>query len=250
MDALTISLIVFAVVVAATAFGIVLNRVLPPHHLSKESKEIIHLGIGVIVTLTALVLGLLVASAKSSFDTKSDEIRRSSVKLIMVDRLLRQMGPPGAESRELLRKWVDNNAVAIWTPEGRRVPVAQGVLEWTDFHDKVRSIAPVDDAQRNLQGKIVDLVDDLSETRWLLTEQADSSIQTPFPHVVVLWLGIIFASFGLFAPRNWTVYAVIGLSALSLSTAVFLILELDQPFSGAIRISDAPLQVLLREIHR
>ena len=84
----------------------------------------------------------------------------------------------------------------------------------------------------------------------MLTEQADSSIQTPFLLVVVLWLGIIFASFGLFAPRNWTVYSVIGLSALSLSTAVFLILELDQPFSGLIRISDAPLQVLLREIHR
>jgi hypothetical protein len=250
MDALTVSLIVFAVVVGATAFGIVLNRVLPPHHLSKESKEIIHLGIGVIVTLTALVLGLLVASAKSSFDTKSDEIRHSSVRIIMADRLLRQMGERGVEARALLRQWIDNNAVAIWSPEGRRVPVEQGIVEWTKFHDAVRAIVPTDDAQRSLHAKVVDLVDDLAETRWLLTEQAVSSIQTPFLLVVVLWLGIIFASFGLFAPRNWTVYSVIALSALSLSTAVFLILELDQPFSGALRISDAPLQVLLREIHR
>ena len=120
----------------ATAFGIALNRVLPAHHLSKESKEIIHLGIGVIVTLTALVLGLLVASAKNSFDTKSEEIRHSSVKIIAVDRLLRQMGPEAASSRELLRGWIDNNAAAIWTPEGRRVPVEQGNIEWTKFHDK------------------------------------------------------------------------------------------------------------------
>jgi hypothetical protein len=236
--------------VGATAFGILLNRVLPAHHLSKESKEIIHLGIGVIVTLTALVLGLLVASAKNSFDTKSDEIRHASVRIIMADRLLRQMGPPGAGSRQLLRRWIDDNAAAIWTPEGRRVPAEQGVVEWTKFHDSLRTIVPIDDVQRSLQAKIVELVDDLAETRWLLTEQTASSIQTPFLLVVVLWLGIIFASFGLFSPRNWTVYSVIGLSALSLSTAVFLILELDQPFSGAIRISNAPLQVLLREVSR
>ena len=247
---LSVSLIVFAVVLGATTFGIVLNRFLPPHHLSKDSKEIILLCIGVIVTLTALVLGLLVASAQSSFDTKSDEIRRTSVKIIMVDRLLRQMGPTGTEARELLRRWIDNNAGAIWTPEDRKAPPEQGHIEWLDLHDRLRKMAPVDDAQKALQAKIINTVDDLAETRWLLTEQADSSIQTPFLLVVVLWLGIIFASFGLFAPRNWTAYVAIGLSALSLSTAVFLILELDHPFSGVIRISDAPLHVLLREIHR
>ena len=96
----------------------------------------------------------------------------------------------------------------------------------------------------------LDLADELTHTRLLLAEQAASSIQAPFLLVLVLWLGIIFASFGLFAPRNGTVYAVIALSALSLSTAVFLILELDQPFAGTIRISDAPLQVLMREIRR
>lgn len=240
----------FAVVVAATAFGIALNRVLPDHHLSKESKEIIHLGIGVIVTLTALVLGLLVASAKTSFDTKSDEIRHSSVKIIMVDRLLRQMGPPAAPARESLRQWVEHNASAIWAPDIKAVSVEQGHIEWLNFHDQVRMIAAGDDAQKALQAKVTDAVDDLAETRWLLTEQETSSIQMPFLVVVALWLAIIFASFGLFAPRNWTVYAVIGLSALSLSTAVFLILELDQPFSGMLHISDAPLKVLLQEIRR
>jgi hypothetical protein len=241
---------VFAVVVVSAAVGIVLNRVLPDHHLSKESKEIIHLGIGVIVTLTALVLGLLVASAKTSFDTKSDEIRHSSVKIIMVDRLLRQMGSPAGEARESLRRWVENHASSIWAPEDRKFSVEQGHVDWVDFHDKVRRISAADDEQKALRSKVADAVDDLAETRWLLTEQQMSSIQTPFLVVVVLWLGIIFASFGLFAPRNWTVYAVIGLSAFSLSTAVFLILELDQPFSGMLQISDAPLKVLLQEVRR
>ena len=250
MSALAISLVVFAVVIAATAAGIALNRVLPDHHLSKESKEIIHLGIGVIVTLTALVLGLLVASAKNSFDTKSDEIRRGSVKIIVVDHLLRQMGPQGASASESLRRWIENNAAAIWAPENRKVSIEQGNAEWQDFREQVRKLAPADDVQKALQAKISDAVQDLAEIRWLLTEQAASTIQTPFLIVVVIWLGIIFASFGLFAPRNWTVYSVIGLSAFSLSTAVFLILELDQPFSGLLHISDAPLKLLLQEIHR
>jgi hypothetical protein len=243
-------LIVFAAVVTATASGIALNRILPGHHLSKESKEIIHLGIGVIVTLTALVLGLLVASAKNSFDTKSEEVRHSSVKIIMVDHLLRQMGSPAEPARESLRRWVENNAAAIWAPQTRSVSVEQGHIEWLDFHEQVRKIAAAEDFQKALQAKITDAVDDLAETRWLLTEQETSSIQIPFLIVVVLWLAIIFASFGLFAPRNATVYAVIGLSALSLSTAVFLILELDSPFSGILHISDAPLTVLLQEIRR
>jgi hypothetical protein len=250
MSAMAISILVFAVVLAAAGLGTFLNRALPEHHLSKESKEIIHLGIGVIVTLTALVLGLLVASAKGSFDTKSDEIRQSSVKIIMVDSYLRQYGPEAKEARDLLRRWVDDHAEAIWTPESRRATAEQGNAEWRDFHDKLHALAPANDAQRRLQAKALDLTDEIALTRWLLTEQAASSIQTPFLLVLVLWLGIIFASFGLFAPRNGTVYAVIVLSALSLSTAVFLVLELDEPFAGTIRISDAPYHVLVREIHR
>src|SRR4030095_10338477 len=128
----------------------------------------------------------------------------------VVDHLLRQLEPQAVPAREALRRWVDNNAGAIWSPESRKNSVAQATAAW----------------------------------------QEASTIQTPFLIVVVIWLGIIFASFGLFAPRNWTVYAVICLSAFSLSTAVFLILELDQPFSGLLHISDAPLKLLLQEIHR
>ena len=100
--------------------------------------------------------------------------------------------------------------------------------------------------QRSLQTRILDLADELTQTRLLLNEQSESSIQMPFLFVVVLWLAIIYASFGLFAPRNATVHTIIVLSALSLSTAVFLILELDSPFDGVIRISDAPYRTMMK----
>jgi hypothetical protein len=246
MSALAISVIVFVVVVGAAAVGAVLNRVLPEHHLSKESKEIINLGIGVIVTLTALVLGLLVASAKSSFDTKSDEIRQSSIKILVIDRHLRQYGPDAKAAHDLLRLWVDDNAAAIWRPEGRPVTTQKGDAEWAAFHAALRTLAPTSDVQRSLQTRILDLADELTQTRLLLDEQSESSIQMPFLLVVVLWLAIIYASFGLFAPRNATVYTIIVLSALSLSTAVFLILELDSPFEGVIRISDVPYRIMMK----
>jgi len=250
MSELAISLIVFVVVVGAAVVGAFLNRVLPEHHLSKESKEIINLGIGVIVTLTALVLGLLVASAKATFDAKSDEIRQSSVKILVIDRHLRQFGPEARAARDLLRLWIDDNAAAIWAPEGRRATTEKGDAEWAAFHGALRALAPTTDAQRSLQRRVLDLADELTQTRLLLNEQSESSIQMPFLLVVVLWLAIIYASFGLFAPRNGTVYTVIVLSALSLSTAVFLILELDSPYEGVIRISDAPYRTMMKAYGR
>ena len=240
MSALGVSLIVFVVTLVATALGIFFNRVLPEHHLTKESKEIIHLGIGVIVTLTALVLGLLIASAKQSFDTKSDEIRQGSIKIIQIDRALRDYGPEASGARELLRRWVARNAAAWSLESGPVTSDQEGGAVWTAFQSTLRALVPANEGQRGI----------IAKTRWLLTEQSASSIQTPFLLVLILWLGIIFASFGLFAPRNGTVFAVILLSALSLSTAIYLILELDQPFDGAIRISDAPLRTVQRELAR
>jgi hypothetical protein len=250
MSALGVSLIVFVVTLVATALGIFFNRVLPEHHLTKESKEIIHLGIGVIVTLTALVLGLLIASAKQSFDTKSDEIRQGSIKIIQIDRALRDYGPEASGARELLRRWVARNAAAWSLESGPVTSDQEGGAVWTAFQSTLRALVPANEGQRGIIAKINDLDDDIAKTRWLLTEQSASSIQTPFLLVLILWLGIIFASFGLFAPRNGTVFAVILLSALSLSTAIYLILELDQPFDGAIRISDAPLRTVQRELAR
>jgi len=250
VSAWAISLVVFAVVVGASACGVFLNRALPEHHLSEESKEIVRLGTGVIVTLTALVLGLLVASAKSSFDTKADEIRHSSVRLILIDRHLRQFGPEASGAREVLRRWVDDNAEGIWAPERRRFTTSQANAGWTAFNEVVRLLEPANDRQRALLTKVLDNADQFTQAHWLLDEEAATSIQPAFLAVLVAWLGIIFASFGLFAPRNGTVYAVIVLCALSLSMAIFLVLELDQPFEGAIRIPDAPLHILIKEIHR
>lgn len=249
-------MVVFAVVVGAAWLGAFFRGVLPKHHLSDESKDIVKIGIGLIATLSALVLGLLVASAKSSFDTKAEEIKESAAKIILLDRNLRQYGPEANEVRDLVRRVAAAKVKLDWIkddlqPESRSPveirPAAAGIEE---VQHKLRALSPTSDAQRSLQSRALQLSGDLAQTRWLLIEQSGSSIPLPFLVLLVLWLAVIFASLGLFAPRNGTVYAVILVCALSASSAIFLILEMDQPFEGLLKISDAPLRNAVIQLNR
>ena len=243
MSAIAISLIVFAVVVAATAFGIFLNRVLPEHHLSKESKEIIHLGIGVIVTLTALVLGLLVASAKSSFDTKSDEIRQGSVKIIHGrSRCFANTGRRPTEARELLRRWVDEQRRR--RSGRRRGGRAHGRAGQRRVDGLPRKAARARAGQRRAARLRPKITRPRRRARAdaLAPDRAGGELD---PDAVPAGAGALarhhFRELRLVRAAQRDGLCGHRLSALSLSTAVFLILELDQPFDGAIRISDAPL---------
>jgi hypothetical protein len=224
-----------------------LQRVLPEHHLSAESKESIKIGTGLIATLVALVLGLLVASAKSSFDAKAEEIREIAAKVVQLDRTLRQLGPRAAAARRFLREAVESRVRVNLGELGR--PGAERRLAQADpmddLQEAIQGLQPADERQRFLQGRALGLVGELSETRWLLVAQKGSSVSMPLVVVVVLWLAVIFTTLGLFAPPNGTVRVITVLCALSASTAVFLILELDRPFGGVLQISREPLRIAL-----
>jgi hypothetical protein len=252
VSALAISLIVFACVLAGAALGMVLREVLPKHHVSEESKDIIKLGTGLLATLAALVLGLLIASAKSSFDVKSDELKQSVARIILLDRSLRHYGPEANEVRDLARRLVTAKAELIWMEVDTTVGagLGRGAAGIEEVQDKLRALAPTNDAQRWLQTRALQISSELALTRWLVIEQSGSSIPMPFLVVLVFWLAVIFASFGLFAPRHGTVYAVIFACALSISSAIFLIVELDQPFEGMLKISDWPIRDAVAEMNR
>jgi Protein of unknown function (DUF4239) len=253
---MAVSLVVFAVVVGGASLGAFLRGVVPKDHMSDESKDIIKVGIGLIAMLSALVLGLLVASAKSSFDTKSEEIKESAAQIILLDRNLRRYGPEAKQVRDLIQRaivskfnlsWVESNS----QPESRAPDEdAPEVGSIEEVQHMVRALSPTNDAQRALQSRALQLISDLSQTRWLLLEQKGSSIPIPFLVVLVLWLAVLFGTMGLLAPRNGTVYSVIFFCALSVSSAIFLILELDRPFEGLLRISDAPLRTAISQLNR
>ena len=241
MSALTLALLIFACVFVGAVIGMLLRAVLPGHHLSAESKDVVKMGTGLIGTMAALVLGLLVASAKSSYDSQANELTEASAKILMLDRVLAHYGPEGKDARELLRQVVSRMIETLWATNvsaTSRPTTAEGEA----LFDNIQQLAPTSEAQRALRSQAQQIALDLARTRMLLYAQQGSSVSVPFLVVVVSWITIIFISFGLFAPRNLTVIITLLLCALSVAGAMFLILELDHPFSGLIQLSSAPLR--------
>jgi hypothetical protein len=222
-----------------------LRKVLPDDHLSSDSKDVVKLGVGLIGTMAALVLSLLISSAKGSYDTQSAEVVQLSTEVILLDRVLAHYGPEAREPRELLRRTVARVIEQIW-PERSAAPSSPTPSRGMEaFYDKIQALSPQNDAQRALQAQALTISISVGKTRWLLAEQTARSIPMPFLVVLVCWLAFIFVSFGLFARPNTTVIVALFICALSFSSAIFLILELDQPFEGLIQISSAPMREAL-----
>jgi hypothetical protein len=249
MSSITVSLIVFACVFGGALVGILLHAVLPQQHLSSESKDIVKLGMGLVGTMAALVLGLLVASAKGSYDAQSAELTQMSTNIVLLDRLLAQYGPETKEARTLLRGAVDRILDQVWSEGGTRASALPPPFAAAEIlYAKIQGLSPKDDAQRSFQSQALSIGMDLRKTRWLMYEQETGSVSIPLLAVLVLWLTIIFISFGLFAPFNATVVSSLFASALSVSGAIFLILEMYTPYSGLIQISSAPLHAALAHL--
>jgi Protein of unknown function (DUF4239) len=251
MNSVTISLIVFACVFGGALVGLLLGGVLPPDHLSGDSKDVVKLGMGLVGTMTAILLGLLVASAKSFYDTQSDEVMQMSAKVILLDRVLAHYGSETKEARDLLHGAVARILDAMWPQGGRqdsRTKAAPGGAEI--LYEKIQDLAPQNDAQHSLQTQAISIAIDLGKTRWLMFEQGTSSVSLPLLVALIFWLTVIFCSFGLLAPRNATVVATLCLCALSVSAAIFLVLEMYSPFSGVIQISSAPLRSALAHLEQ
>jgi hypothetical protein len=239
MSSLTISAIVFACVFGGALVGMFLRTRLPEEHLSPESKDVVKLGMGLIGTMTALVLGLLVASAKSSFDAQRQGVALMAANLIALDRALAHYGPEAQKARTLLAQSAEDMIRRTWPEDGGRFERTEGRYE--ELYDQLVGLKPIDDAQRTFQAQALKIATDTGQARWLLFTQRTSSVPTPFLVVMVCWLVIIFASFGLFSPRNITAFVSLFVCALAVASALFLILELDRPFEGMIRISSAPM---------
>jgi hypothetical protein len=249
MNSLPTAAIAFACVFGGALFGMFLRSRLREHQLSEPTREVVKLGVGLIATMSALVLGLLVASAKASFDTQRQEMTQMAANVMLLDRVLAHYGPEAKEARETLRATVTRMIGQFWPEDGSR-PSGQPSIASEALYDKLQDLAPKNESQRLLQSQGLKLAIDLGQTRWLLFAQRSSAVSTPFLVVVIFWLTIIFGSFGLFAPRNIVAFVTLVVCALSVSGALFLILELDRPFEGMIQISSEPLRNALEQLGR
>jgi len=237
-----ISVILFVGLVGAAFFGRRVRRCLPQDHLSADSKDAVKLAMGLVATMTALVLGLLVSSAKGTYDTARSEVIQMAAKVAFLDRVLALYGPEAAEARGELRAAVADSARRIWSTDPRgTAQLAPNPQTGDALYITVQRLSPHDDAQRALKGQIANLMVDLGQLRTLLVAQSIPSISKPMLIILVSWLGVIFFGFSLLAPPNATTTLALVASAFSVAGAIFLILELDQPFGGLIRIPSEPM---------
>ena len=202
--------------------GLFLHHLLPDHHLGTDSKDTIKLAAGMIATLSALILGLLVSSAKGTFDTMGSGITSAASKIVLLDRDLANNGPVTQNARELLRRSTTAGIEMIWPEKKTQVP-GMTAFERANGMElvqaKLRELTPVTDAQRQLLAQSQQISGELSQFRWLLIEQTQNALPTPFLVMLIFWLTMLHLNFGLFAPRNATVIIVLFICALSVSGA-------------------------------
>jgi len=254
MSPLAISVIALAIMFGGTLLGMLLRPLLQEHHLSGDSKDVMKLGTGMIATMAALVLSLLIASSKGTFDTIRSSLNQTASKIILLDRTMAQYGPETREARDILRSAVISTIQRIWPADKTSMAlnkVGQTGSGIENLEENLRRLSPRNDDQRRLQSKALQISGEINETRLLLIEQVGQrSFPMPLLVLLVSWLTIIFFNFGLFTSRNTTVLVVLFVCVLSAVSSLFLILELDQPFGGLITISSDPLLRALGHLGR
>jgi hypothetical protein len=255
--AVGLAFITFAATLGAAVLGTSLRRVIPHDHLTKESQDVIRLGMGLVATMTALLLGLVTASAKGSFDSQDAAVRNAAAGILSLDRLLARYGPETESARVMLKRAVADRIDAIWSNAGTvsaqsaaALASQQSPLPAEELENMILKLEPGTTSQRWMQNEALKLTEEVMRTRWRVLGSSGGSVPRMFLVVVIFWLAMTFGSFGLSAPRNATVVTVFGIAALSVAAAVFLILELDSPLDGIVMISSEPLRYALENLGR
>jgi len=246
-----IGLIAFVAIFGGALLGFFCARRLPEHHLSSETRTAVSVSAAIVGTLSALVIGLMISTANSSFSTRSNEVTAISVDLVRMNRMMQRYGPEADDVRAKLRIYAAAKTQELFPASGAPPQASESTVRMMEStQDAILALAPTDETHRWLRLQALTLSDNLLQARWLLSEQGGSGIPLPFLILLIFWLTIVFASFGLFAPLNTTAVAVLFICALAVSGGITMILELNSPFSGLVRISAEPMRQALAQIMR
>ena len=249
MNPFATCVVVFGCVFGGALLGMALRALLPEDHFSSDSKEAVRLGMGLVATTVALVLGLLIASAKGFYDTQNTEMTEAAANIVLLDRILVHYGAEANGARAVLRNTVASLIERTWQHDDKGQTrfdptTANGEVIW----DKIQELAPTTENQRSLRTQALELAIQLGRVRWLMFEQKSSALPRPLLVILVAWLTLLFMSFGLFIRPNLTVVISLLASSLAVCSAIFLILEMFRPYVGLIQVSDAPLRAALAQL--
>jgi len=242
---LAISLLVFVAVFGGALLGLFLRSVLPEHHLNADSRNAIKAGLALLATMSALIFALLIVSARSSRDTQNNQVLKLSSDFIQLDGVLARYGSETKDARLMLR---DAVGTGMGQTLSSRLNSTEMKADAEKLAEKIKQLAPGNDLQHSLRDQAMQVMADLEQTRMLLEEETGGSIPMPFMFLLVFWLVLIFAGLGLLTSSRPTVISVLLISAVSIASAIFLIVQLDRPLEGLMQISDGPLSDALRVV--
>lgn len=253
MNGIIISLIMFVVIFGGAVIGIAIRSFLPERHMSEESRNMVVLGMGIVATMAALVLGFLIEGAKDSFREQRTELIEMSAKVVILDDLLSDYGPGADDARNVLRASLARTIDNLWPGDGKD-PAGLGTLDGSAaVYDKILSLDSGSGREQSIRDQTLTLAYELTETRDALVLGQSRSVPSAFLislGLIGFWFVAIFFSFGLYAPTNGTVIATLVISALSVAIALFIIMELNMPFDGLLKMPSAPLAEALQQISR
>jgi hypothetical protein len=245
VNTIAISCVVFACTVGGVICGAFIRSRVAEHHLNADAKDVVKLATALMATLSALVLGLLIATAKSSFDTKVTQVKQITANVILLDQLLAQYGSEAINARQMARRSINGMVDRIWQEKESKSESANPFemsREAEDFFQTIFALSLQNNVQRSLQGRIIQTANDLGQARLSLYVQSGDTISIPFLMILVFWLTMIFAILSLLTRLNVLVGLILLFCSLSVSGAIFLILDLDRPFTGVLQIPSAPLR--------
>jgi hypothetical protein len=247
---LIIGLIVWAVILAGAYAGLKIRDHLPEHHLTDETKYLLSVTTAVLATVSALVLGLLISNANSAFTRVGGQVTGLSAEILRLDQMLIRYGPDTEPARTMLLEYAEHKADDLFPDDPGKVslsnPETYQLLQ--RLEDMLLALKPANPRDQWWLGQALTLAAKIGDMRWLLAQQIGQDTPKALVAVLVLWLALLFASFGLFAPRHWTSNAILTLCALAVACAVGIFLELEQGFGGLISISPQPMRQAVRTL--
>ncbi len=250
MNAFLLAPVAFFCLVAAMGLGVLVSRRLPAGHLDADARDVIKLATAVVGTLSALALGLLIASAKSEFEDANTELKSAVTRIVLLDRVMAHYGAETAEPRVRLRKLVERRLVRAWDSGDATVADESDSGSFEAVQQALRSLAPESEPRRLLQARALQVSGQVAEAYWLQTQALGGGLPWPFLVILVLWLSFLFGTFGLLAPPNRTVIVTLLVCAVSVSAAIYLIIDMDHPYIGFVHVSDDPLRTALAQLGR
>jgi hypothetical protein len=257
MASFAVASLVAGAIFASGLLGLLLQRLLPKPHTSDRSRDMISSVVGTTTLLLALVLGLLIWTAYGVYTAQKAGLESLVSAALQFDQALAEYGPDGNAGRALLKRQAAGDRRQFWEGD-----VSAGSLAYSEALANVSTslanmrerdafldaLQPTTEPQKRLLASARQLTASMGQTRLAMSLRMDSPVPWPLLAIVVSWSLLLFCGAGLLSQINATTLTSMALGAFSVASAIFLILELSQPYTGLFHVSPTTFERITEDL--